>query len=229
MTAEAAGVTRFSISRISIISAFTQKALEQVLEAELDGPGAVGVDGMQEVTGLKTAGVARGAIGVTVAGNYVVACVAGMRRIIDAELGVIEKVEGLKAELQRTRFTEGEALAKLHVEIGTVGIAEEIAAGVSEGQSRRSNKFPGIANKRTKSVTISAGAEGNTQGAGGDVRIRSGTDDGDDAGIVGDADAIDGASVQNAEGSSRLVDGDAAKFPAIPNSVAERFGHAVAV
>ena len=51
--------------------------------------------------------------------GHVVACVARIGRIGDAELGVIEDVEGLSAELEVATLTKGlEVLQQRHVEVG---------------------------------------------------------------------------------------------------------------
>jgi hypothetical protein len=79
-------------------------ALEQELEPQLHGSGAMSVNGMEKSAGAEATWIPSATICVAIAVDYVVAGITGMGWIVDAKLGVVEQIKSLDAELQRAAF-----------------------------------------------------------------------------------------------------------------------------
>src|SRR5215813_7850412 len=159
---------------------------------------------MQERACGDTTGIPCGAGEVAIAIDNVVAGISRMRRVVDAELGVIQKVEGLEAKLERASFRQGEAFCKADVEVDAVRVAEEIATRVSKGETGWSGEPTRIADERAKGSTSVNSAVGRGHRRSCQVRIRGGADDGHDASVIGCADAVDGTGIEDAEGGAGL-------------------------
>ena len=119
---------------------FFHNFLEADLQSKLHGPRTVRVDRMQErcagqairaALGLESSGVQRARVAV----DDVVAGAAWIVGIVDAELGVVEDVEGFGAELRVNAFVQFEVLHQRHVEIEAAGIVQVVAACIAEGQA----------------------------------------------------------------------------------------------
>src|SRR5579859_6746567 len=91
----------------------------------------------EAVTGVAVgAGTAAGRVAGTLAG-VATDCVAGgvaLRWVVDAELRVIENVEGFDAKLDVALVRQAEVLEQGEIEVGAMRIVEHIAPGVPEGE-----------------------------------------------------------------------------------------------
>src|SRR5215471_9452251 len=74
----------------------------------------------------------------------VVSGAAGIVRIVDAEFGVIEDVEGLGAKFQLSCFRYSETFGEGHVEIDLTRVVQKIPAGISKIKSTRGDKLGGV-------------------------------------------------------------------------------------
>jgi len=59
-------------------------------------------------------------------------------------LGVVEEVEGFRAELEPSPLVDGEALEEAEVEVQTSGQCKSVAADIAESESRRGLKAFGL-------------------------------------------------------------------------------------
>src|SRR6267154_1334359 len=106
-----------------------------------------------QAVSLPVAGCAKCLNAVTT--DRVVGAVPEVRAgVVNPELGVIEDVENLRAELKAGAFLYLESLHQGHIEIPAHGIVEQIAPGIAEGQSARRCKCSRISQRRSKALGI---------------------------------------------------------------------------
>src|ERR1700722_2400547 len=146
----AAGMRRCGRARSGIeVSVFTLAAfipcsikssnLEGQLQTELHDARIVCIDRVQKRVArhacLRARVVARGHVPVAV--DRVVACVARMRGVIDAELSVIKNIEELSPELKASLAGQGKVLKQRHIEVGAGWIVQRVTSGVAECKPAR--------------------------------------------------------------------------------------------
>src|SRR5580658_1371553 len=165
------------------------------------------IDGMQEGAALEATGVAGGIIQSAVAGDGVAARIA-LVRIVNAELGVIENVEGFRAKLEVAALGDFEVLQESNIKVQTVGIAHEIAACVSESQAHGSAECSGIAQDGADTLRIICTERRGSVRVSNYVGIRAGTRPVGHASVVEHGDAGAAAAVDDAERCSGLKERD---------------------
>jgi len=124
-----------------------ERRLEARFQAKLQYPRVVSVDRMKKRLPNQAVG-GSGGVKLRLAAittDDVVACVAGVSRICNTELGVVEDVEGFGPELEIASLAERlEVFQQRHVEVGPRRIAQIVAARVAEGEPFRRGKRSGV-------------------------------------------------------------------------------------
>src|ERR1700722_8154935 len=194
-------------------------ALEIKLQSKLNDAWVVGIHGMQErVTGhaVDAPAPGRGIAGrsAAITPYDVISRVAGMRWIVDSELRVVENIEGLGAEFEIALAEDLEMFQEGHVEIDAAGIVGGVAAAIAERQATRSHLHAAILTEGSKGTGAGWNRANAAVHIADAVGVRAGTKIIRDAPVVRNAGAAGTAAVDNAEGCSGLIDGDAGPLPA---------------
>ena len=115
-------------------------------------------DAICSSTGLKAGGILRARI----ATDDIVSATAGIVRVVDSKLGMIENIEKLCAELEVAGFFDLKVFYQRHVEVQAAGIIQKISARIPKSQAPRRYKFRCISQERTKALNVVQGLRQST-------------------------------------------------------------------
>src|SRR5579872_7450622 len=192
-----------------------KRPLKDKLQAQLQDARVVRRTGVQEV-GLANAGCARVSRAVVGVGTGTEATADATRTTGNrCEVGVIEDVERLRTELQRYLFVNGEVLEQCHVEIGQVGVAQEVAVHIAEGQAAGQGKGSRVvvqigadAAKRSIRTRIRISDE---------VKVRTGAGDS----VAHTSIVTECSTIGYAEGGAGVIADDAGPLPSAEQGMSQ--------
>ena len=138
--------------------------LESVFQAKLDRSWPVRVNGMQKRVASHAIGSgddsvnswtleSGGIVWAAVAADSVTAGVPEIG-IVDAKLGVVEKIESLRAKFDVAAFPNGKMFQQTHIEVSPVRIVQKVAARVPKRQAARRHEAVGISQQRPEALGI---------------------------------------------------------------------------
>jgi hypothetical protein len=114
----------------------SERRLEIVFHAELHGTRAMRIHGVQEGIPGEATRVSRGVVQRAVARDRVAAGVA-LVGIVDAELSVVENIEGLGAKLKIAAFRDFEMFQESDVKVQPARVVHKVASGISKRKTYR--------------------------------------------------------------------------------------------
>lgn len=157
---------------------------------------------------LKTSGI----VWASIAANTVTAGVTQIR-IINPELGMIEKVECLRTEFKNAALSYREVFQQAHIKVRSMRIVQKVAARSSKREATWRYEQIRIPQQRAKALCVSYLTRRRSW-IRVHIRIRAGAHAIRPPGIVEGRNS--GASlVDHAEGRARLEDRDSGKLPAV--------------
>ena len=185
--------------------------LKHEFQAKLNNSRIMGVDRMEKrIAGQAidpasaSGGIVRGSSAVTA--DHIVTGIARVRRIVDAELGMIKNVEHLGAKFQIALAENLEMFEQRHIEVCAARIVHGIAAAIAKGQTARSHKGARIGEHWTETIADVPWYVG--AGISDAVGIGAGSEVVGDAAVVRHRDPAGTAAVDDAEGRASLKNGD---------------------
>lgn len=149
-----------------------------------------------------------------IAADHVIARAAGIIRVVNPELRVVENVERFRTKFHLTSLGDPEMLGQRHIEIYLAWVVQKISASVAESQPAGSHKLRGVPEKRTKALQIVRRLRHSLHNVG----IRRGNSQiAGDSGVVGNGYPGIARSIDNAERRTGMQERYTGNFPAIPD------------